>query len=128
MTDDNFEYHTPAELWQSLKLLARQMRHKPTPAEDALWQCLRNRRLHGAKFRRQYAIERFIVDFICLEHRLIIEVDGTIHDVQQDYDAVRQTFLEAQGFRVVRFTNDDVLHSLDAVVKAIGAAIHEPHP
>ena len=113
-------FHTPPELWEKLKPLARQMRHEPTPAEDALWQRLRNRRVAGAKFRRQYSIERFIVDFVCLERRLIIEVDGAVHEQQQDYDAVRQAFLEAQGFCLLRFSNGEVLQSLDAVVEAIG--------
>lgn len=117
------KFHAPPELWDRLKPLARQMRHEPTPAENALWQRIRNRRVAGAKFRRQYAIERFIVDFVCLEHRLIIEVDGSIHEQQQEYDAVRQAFLEAQGFRVLRFTNGEVLQALDAVVEVIGEGL-----
>lgn len=121
--DEKPKFHTPPQLWAKLKPLVRQMRHKPTPAEDALWQRLRNRRVAGAKFRRQYTIERFIVDFICLEQHLIIEVDGSIHDHQHDYDAIRQTFLEAQGFCVVRFTNGEVLQSLDAVIEAICDAL-----
>jgi very-short-patch-repair endonuclease len=123
MPSDHSLFHTPPELWERLKPLARQMRHDPTPAENALWQRLRNRRLAGAKFRRQYTIERFIVDFVCLEQRLIIEVDGNIHEQQQEYDAVRQAFLEAQGFRVLRFTNGDVLQSPDAVLEVIGEAL-----
>lgn len=123
MSNGKPKYHTTPKLWEKLKPLARQMRHKPTPAEDALWQRLRNRGVGGAKFRRQYAIGRFIVDFVCLEHRLIIEVDGSIHEQQREYDAVRQAFLEAQGFRVLRFTNGDVLQFPDAVVEAIGDAL-----
>ncbi len=69
--------HTAPELWEKLKPLARQMRHVPTPAEDRLWQHIRNRQLKGMKFRRQWAIERFIVDFFCYEANLIIEVDGS---------------------------------------------------
>ena len=126
MPADQFIFHTPPELWEKLKPLAQQMRHEPTPAEDALWQRLRNRRL-DVKFRRQYTIERFIADFVCLEHRLIIEVDGEIHEHQQAYDALRQTFLEAQGFRVLRFTNGDVLQSPDAVLEVISSALR-PHP
>lgn len=119
-------FHAPPELWAKPKHLARQMRHKSTPSEAALWQRLRNRRVVGAKFRRQYAIERFIVDFVCLEHTLIIEVDGSIHEHQQEYDVIRQLFLEAQGFRVLRFTNGEVLQSLDAVVEVIGEALSNP--
>jgi very-short-patch-repair endonuclease len=123
MPTDKPRFHAPPELWEKLKPLARQMRHEPTPAEDALWQRVRNRRVGGAKFRRQYAIERFIVDFVCLEQRLIIEVDGGIHEQQQEYDAIRQAFLEAQGFRVLRFSNGDVLQFPDAVAEAIGDAL-----
>lgn len=123
MSDRHPFFHAPPELWAKLKPLAREMRQKPTHAEDHLWQHLRNRRAGGAKFRRQYPIERFIVDFVCLERRLIVEVDGDIHDHQQDYDAVRQEFLEAQGFRVLRFSNEAVLSSVDAVIAVIGAAV-----
>jgi very-short-patch-repair endonuclease len=110
---------TTPELWEKLKPLAREMRQTPTPAESALWQLLRNRRVTGAKFRRQHAIERFIVDFICLEHKLIIEVDGEIHQHQQDYDTVRQAFLEYQGFCVLRFSNEAVLETPSHVIAAI---------
>lgn len=126
MTDSSSPFHTPPELWNKLKPLARQLRHEPTQAEDALWQLLRGRRLGGFKFRRQYAIERFIVDFVCLEKRLIVEVDGEIHDHQIEYDAIRQTFLEAQGFRVLRFRNDEVLKTGVSVVKRIVVALTTP--
>jgi very-short-patch-repair endonuclease len=112
--------YAPADLWKRLKPFAREMRHTPTPAEELLWERLRNRRLNQLKFRRQFAIERFIVDFVCLEHRLIIEVDGSIHDQQQEYDELRQLFLESIGFRVLRFSNDAVLHATEAVVEVIG--------
>ncbi|MBP8973052.1 MAG: endonuclease domain-containing protein [Anaerolineae bacterium] len=112
-------FHTSPQLWEKLKPLAQQMRHTPTLAEEVLWQQLRNRRVQGAKFRRQYAIERFIVDFVCLERQLVIEVDGNIHKRQQEVDAIRQEFLEAQGFQVLRFANDEVLQSLDSVLNVI---------
>jgi very-short-patch-repair endonuclease len=108
--------------WEKLKPLARQMRHAPTEAEERLWQALRNRGVAGLKFRRQHAIERFIVDFFCLERRLIVEVDGPIHDHQQEYDAVRQSYLESLGLRVVRFTNEEVLHQMESVLGRIQAA------
>lgn len=127
MSDNpNAPFHTPSALWEKLKPLAHQMRHEPTPTENSLWERLRNRRIAGAKFRRQYTIERFIVDFVCLEHHLIIEVDGDIHDLQQDYDAARQAFLESQGFRMLRFKNRDVLQSLDADVTVIGETLVSP--
>ncbi len=112
-------FHTSPQLWEKLKPLAREMRQTPTRAEEMLWQRLRNRHVLRAKFRRQYAIERFIVDFACLEYCLVIEVDGSIHEQQQEADAVRQEFLEAQGFRVLRFGNDEVLQSLDSVLDVI---------
>jgi len=99
------------------------MRHEPTSAEDVLWQQLRNRQVNGAKFRRQYAIEIFIVDFVCMDHRLIVEVDGPVHDQQPEYDADRQAVLESKGFRVLRFTNDEVLRAMPATLAAIVEAL-----
>lgn len=126
MPDDN---HSRAKaspaLWAKLKPLARQMRHEPTSAEDALWQRLRGRRLNGVKFRRQHAIERFIVDFYCAGAALIVEVDGAIHQYTPEEDAIRQAFLESQGFRVIRFTNGEVLQSPDAVLERIGEVLTE---
>jgi very-short-patch-repair endonuclease len=116
----------PPELWAKLKPLAREMRHEATPAEDVLWEAIRNRKVNGAKFRRQHVIERFIVDFYCAEARLIIEVDGPIHDYTPEEDAIRQEFLEAQGFRVLRFKNDDVMGNLAGVVAQIGEATSLP--
>jgi very-short-patch-repair endonuclease len=112
-------YLTLPELWAKLKPLARQKRRHATPAEDILWQRLRNRQIADAKFRRQHTIERFIVDFYCAEAQLVVEVDGPIHDYTPEEDAIRQEFLESLGLRVIRFTNDDVLHHLGAVTEAI---------
>ena len=125
MPDRGPHFDTPPELWMKLKPLAREMRHEPTPAENKLWQRLRGRRVQQAKFRRQYAIARFIADFCCLEVRLIVEVDGVIHDYTPEEDAVRQEFLEHQEFHVIRFTNGEVILSLDAVIERIGETILE---
>ena len=114
---------TTPQLWRKLKPLAREMRHEPTPAEDALWQRLRNRKIAGAKFRRQHAIDRFIVDFICLDANFVVEVDGSIHDYSPEEDAIRQEFLEAYGLRIFRVTTDQVLSEIDSVVEAIHNAI-----
>ena len=100
--DKKVPFHTPPELWRKHKPLARQMRHQPTAAEDKLWQTLR-RQSFGVNFRRQHTIDRFIIDFFCPAARLIVEVDGDIHDYTQEEDAIRQEFLETQGFRVIRF-------------------------
>jgi very-short-patch-repair endonuclease len=104
------------------------MRHAPTPAEDKLWQRLRNRQLHGFKFRRQHAIERFIVDLYCAEARLIVEVEGAIHQYTQEEDAIRQEFLESLCLRVLRFTNDEINTSLDKVLEKISAALVSSTP
>lgn len=99
------------------------MRRIPTEAEDKLWQYLRNRQLAGLKFRRQHSIERFIVDFYCAEAKLIIEVDGPVHDYSKEEDTIRQEFLESQGFRVMCFTNDQVFNSPHDVLKQISAHV-----
>mgnify|MGYP001770978009 FL=1 len=77
-------WQTSSELWEKLKPLARQMRREPTPAEDKLWQKLRHKQILGYKFRRQHTIDRFIVDFYCGEARLVVEVDGEVHDYTQE--------------------------------------------
>jgi very-short-patch-repair endonuclease len=105
--------------WDKLKPLARQKRREPTAVEDLLWQHLRDRQLNGLKFRRQYPIERFIVDFCCIGRKLIIEVDGPIHEYTVEEDALREAYLNYAGFRVIRFTNDEVLGKLTGVLARI---------
>ena len=99
---------------------ARELRRPQTPAETTLWRVLRNRNLQY-KFRRQHPIENFIVDFYCAQAKLCIEIDGFTHlePSQAEYDAARTTYLEESGYKVIRFTNDDVRHNLDAVVGEI---------
>jgi very-short-patch-repair endonuclease len=113
------------ELWQKLKPLARQMRKEPTAAEAKLWQRLRKEQIRGVKFRRQFAIDRFIADFCSPQIRLIIEVDGPTHQYSREEDAIRQAFLEGLGFVVVRFTNLDVLNDLPAVLDVIDGVVLE---
>ena len=124
--DNPGPYHTPRKKWEQLKPAARDMRHNPTPAEDALWQRLRNRQVMDVKFRRQHTVEQFIVDFVCMKARLIIEVDGAIHDEQQEADESRDTLLNANGFRVLRFRNEQVLSDIDAVLTVITEALESP--
>ena len=107
------------ELWQKLKPLARQMRKAPTGAEAMLWPHIRKEQMRGVKFRRQYAIDRFITDFCSLEIHLIIELDGPIHQYTQAEDQVRQAFLESLGFEVLRFPNMEVFNNLRAVLDRI---------
>ena len=104
------------------------MWNQPTSAEDLLWRCLRARRCAGAKFSRQIPIGPFFVDFVCREHGLVVEVDGESHALTVDYDARRTGYLEAQGYRVIRFTNEDVMRNLDGVVRAIDVAVARPTP
>ena len=119
-------WRTETTLWEKLKPIARQMRHEPTEAENILWQHLRRYNLHGYKFRRQHNIERFIVDFYCSKSKLVIEVDGPIHQYQPEEDAIRQEYLENQNLKVLRFTNDVVLKNIDEVMKQISSCL--PHP
>ena len=98
---------------------ARQLRERQTQAEALLWQVLRSRRLCGLKFRRQFPIEPFIVDFACVAHQLIIEIDGGYHDRIYERDQSRQERLEAAGWQVVRFRNEDVLENVESVAIAI---------
>ena len=117
---------TSPALWEKLKPLARQMRHEPTAAELALWQRLRARAILNCKFRRQHSIDRFIVDFLCMEAALIIEVDGEIHQYTADEDAIRQEFLESLGFRVLRFSNEQVLQEMSEVLAQIQENLSSP--
>ena len=97
---------------------ARSMRADATKAESVLWQALRNRQLEGLKFKRQVPLDGCILDFVCFEARLIIEVDGSQH-VDSQRDVSRDRHFEEQGFRVLRFWNDEVEKSTDAVCSAI---------
>jgi len=117
------DWQPPAELWQKLKPLAQQMRKTPTGAEAILWHHIRKAQIRGVKFRRQYAIDRFITDFCSLDVRLIIELDGPIHQYTQVEDQIRQAFLESLGFEVVRFPNMEVFNNLRAVLDVIDEVV-----
>ncbi|MEX0809434.1 MAG: endonuclease domain-containing protein [Dongiaceae bacterium] len=95
------------------------MRSNPTDAERRLWERFRRKQIANARFRRQYPLGRYIVDFICLPARLVIEVDGGQHDLQAEADEVRTQWLESQEYLVVRFWNNDVLSNTDGVVERI---------
>ncbi|HEV7436584.1 MAG TPA: endonuclease domain-containing protein [Pseudorhizobium sp.] len=103
---------------------ARGMRRDPTRAEDMLWEALRDRRLDGAKFRRQVPLERYILDFVCFERRLIVEVDGWQH-ADNRADGIRDTFFRSQGFRVLRFWNEEVEENINAVCLRILAELRD---
>jgi len=93
---------------------ARDLRRGMTPAEEVLWKALRGRRLHGLKFRRQHPLNRFILDFYCVERQLVVEVDGGVHAApdQAARDEERTLWLSTQGIRVLRVTNEEVENDL----------------
>ena len=98
---------------------ARELRKNPTNAEQALWKHLRMRQIGGYKFRRQQPIGPYIVDFVSFEREVIIEVDGGQHSQQTEYDAERTAWLNAQGYRVLRFWNNQILEEVEAVKAGI---------
>ena len=106
---------------------ARHLRKNLTDAELILWRHIRGRQLKGHKFRRQAPIGKYIVDFVCFENRLVIELDGGQHTRQRDYDHQRDQWLFSQGFRVIRFWNHEVLQNIEAIKSVIMATL-TPHP
>jgi very-short-patch-repair endonuclease len=104
------------------KRAARALRHASTDAEIRLWAALRGRRLAGFKFRRQHPIDRFVVDFVCTKHHLVIEADGGQH-ADSEADAERTKWLEGQGWRVLRFWNNDILANIEGVLETILASL-----
>ncbi len=110
------------EVYELLKKFARENKKPLTESEDTLWQAIRNRQLE-TKFRRQHPIHVYIADFISLEHKLIIEVDGEIHNTTKDYDDNRTTALNDLGFKVIRFSNADVKNNLETVLSKIKTEI-----
>ena len=111
-----------------IKAKARELRRNPTEAERRLWKHLRLRQIGGYKFRRQQSIGPYIVDFVCLGKRVVVEVDGGQHSEQIAYDTERSAWLEAQGFRVLRFWNHEVLKEIEVVKEVIAEALETPSP
>jgi very-short-patch-repair endonuclease len=107
---------------------ARSLRVAQTDAEQALWFRLRNRRLQGWKFRRQHEVGLYIADFVCPDAALIVELDGGQHGDQQIYDERRTSELQAMGYRVLRFWNNDLLTNIDGVLEVILEALASPSP
>lgn len=103
---------------------ARKLRKEPTPAEARLWAHIRNDQL-GVSFRRQHAIGNYVPDFVCIKRKLIIELDGSQHLDQAGYDTERTEFLKLQGYRVIRFWNNDVMNDLNGVIRVIQFALEE---
>ena len=102
---------------------ARELRRRMTQAERLLWRHLRARRFFGYKFRRQVPIGPFIVDLVCMDARLVIEVDGGQHACRHLQDEARDAFLAREGFRTVRFWNNEVLGNVEGVLAHLGAVL-----
>ena len=107
---------------------ARTLRHKSTGPELILWRALRNRQLGGLKFRRQTPVGPYVADFLCLDAMLIVEVDGGTHATSQTHDARRTDYLASEGFRVIRFSNAEVMENIEGVLTSILAMAMSPSP
>ena len=110
------------------KAIARRLRRNPTDAEKLLWSHLRYRQVDGARFRRQAPIGRYVVDFVCFDARLVVELDGGQHMARLDHGTERSDWLGSQGFSVLRFWNNDALQNTDAVLESIRKALKDPPP
>jgi very-short-patch-repair endonuclease len=110
--------------------LPKSLRKRQSDAEEKLWFNLRNRHLTGFKFRRQHRIGRYVVDLVCLERKLVIEVDGGQHNESpiNIQDTQRTIWLEKEGYRVVRFWDNDVLNNTDGVLETIRIILDDAHP
>jgi very-short-patch-repair endonuclease len=126
MNKNDERWHTCPALWEKLRPIAREMRSKPTESENLLWQRLRRHQLYGFSFRRQHSIGQFIVDFYCAKARLVIEIDGKIHQYKKEEDLIRQKYLESLGLKLVRFSNDVILNNIDEVSKEIISYLPTP--
>lgn len=103
----------------NLKNFAKSLRKRPTDAERILWKHLKAKKLKGLKFRRQEPIGKYIVDFVCYEKGIIIEVDGGQHSIDKERDHERDIWFRDEGFKVIRFWNNDVLSNTEGVLTAI---------
>ena len=104
---------------------AGELRRELTPAERKLWAYLRGNKLNGVNFRRQHAIGNFIIDFVSIKKKLAIELDGSQHLEQEEYDIERTRYLESQGYKIVRFWNNQVMNDIEGVIRAIEFALHD---
>jgi len=102
------------------------MRHKPSAIENEFWQYVRDRKLDGFKLRRQVLIGPYIADFVCTEKKVVVELDGPLHDV--DYDARRDAYMQKHGYQIMRFKNDDVGWDFASVLVTVREALRAPSP
>jgi very-short-patch-repair endonuclease len=117
------KWRTDSARWRRIKHAVRTMRAEPTRA--LLWDKLRRAELRGIRFRRQHPIGRFVADFYCPRAKLVVEVDGSIHDGREEADEQRDQLMIASGYAVLRFKNEQVLGDADAVVQAITRRLDE---
>lgn len=125
MKNDFPKLIVPPEIQRKMIEIAREFRKEPTKSESILWQALRGKKLDGHKFRRQQPIGNFIVDFYNSPHRLVVEVDGSIHNTQVELDQARQEILELFGLNVLRVNAEDVEKNLPLVLNKIRSKISE---
>ena len=111
---------------EGIREAAQALRREMTPQESRLWSALRNRTLGGIKVRRQFPIDRFVLDFYIPDSRLAIEVDGNVHIVNAEHDHERTAVLTAGNIRVIRFTNDEIENNIAVVLDKIRAAATSP--
>ena len=109
----------------SAKSRARAMRRDPTEAERKIWYALRDRRMQALKFRRQAPIGPYIVDFLCIAHRLVVEADGSQH-AENERDVIRDAWLAGKGYKILRFSNHDILTARESVLATIAATCGLP--
>lgn len=115
--NDNLHKDAIGKLYQ----YGRELRQESTEAEKLLWAELRNRKLNGLKFRRQHPLDKFIVDFYCNERKIVVELDGSVHDekINKDYDEARTAMLAGLNVIVLRFQNEEVISSIEDVLNKI---------
>jgi len=108
--------------------LCRKLRQKQTKAEELLWECLRRKRLNGLKFRRQHPLGRYIADFYCAATRLVIELDGKVHDLkdQKEYDKMRRQIIEVHKIRIPRIKNEEIERNIENVLSRIADLTSPP--
>jgi very-short-patch-repair endonuclease len=125
-TGEGFEPQTPSHrpVAKRIRSFAKAMRREPTDAETAMWRLLRDRRLSKFKFRRQVPFRNYILDFVCLDARLVVEIDGSQH-ADSERDAARDAAINAEGFRIARYWNNDVLQRPTSVLEDILAKLAE---
>ena len=120
-------FNSTSQEWNNTILFAKDNRKDLTEEEATIWEVIRNRRIEGFKFRRQHPVAGYIPDFVCLEKRLIIEIDGGYHNEEEQikFDEARQNWLKENGFEMIRFTNEEVKTNLKQVVKKIADKLNE---